>query len=91
MFCHGPEEAACALGRRHLGKATRDLAILGKDLEFWKGEVAEAVMLSHQLGLIVGGGELKFLVFLKRRRGVEGEGAAASDVWTRLVVGRRRR
>jgi hypothetical protein len=26
-FCHGPEEAACTLGRRHLGKATRDLAI----------------------------------------------------------------
>ncbi len=32
---HGPKEAACALGRRHLGKATRYLAILGKDLEFW--------------------------------------------------------
>ncbi len=43
-FCHGPKEAVCALGRRHLGKATRDLAILGKDLEFWEEEVAEAVM-----------------------------------------------
>ena len=90
-FCHGPKEAACALGQRHLGKATRDLAILGKDLEFWEGEVAKAVMPSHQLGLIVGGGELEFLVFLERRRGVEGEGAAASHTWMRLVVGRRRR
>jgi hypothetical protein len=89
-FCHGPEEAACALGRRHLGKATRDLAILGKVLEFWEGEVAEAVMPSHQLGLIVRGGLLELLVFLKRR-GVEGEGAAARDAWMRLVVGRRRR
>ena len=90
-FRHGPKEAACALGRRHLGKATRDLTILGKDLEFWEGEVAKAVMPLHQLGLIVGGGELKFLVFLERRRGVEGEGAAASNAWMRLVVGRRRR
>ncbi len=90
-FCHGPEEAACALGRRHLGKATRDLAILGKDLEFWEGEVAKAEMPSDQLGLIVGGGELEFLVFLERRRGVKGEGAAASDTWMRLVAGRRRR
>jgi hypothetical protein len=90
-FCHGLNEAAGALGRRHLGKATRDLAILGKDLEFWEGEVAEAVMPLHQLGLIVGGGKLKFLVFLERRKGVEGEGAAASNAWMRLVVGRRRR
>jgi hypothetical protein len=90
-FCHGPEEAACALGQRHLGKAMRDLAILGKDLEFWEGEVAEVVMPLHQLGLIVGGGKLEFLVFLMRRRGVEGEGAAASDAWMRLVVGGWRR
>jgi hypothetical protein len=90
-FCHGPKEAACTLGRRHLGKAMRDLAILGKDLEFWEGKVAKAVMPSHQLGLIVGGGKLEFLVFLKRRRGVKGEGAAASNAWMRLVVGRRRR
>ncbi len=90
-FCHGLEEAACALGRRHLGKATRDLAILGKDLEFWEGEVAKAVMPLHQLGLIIGGVELEFLVFLKRRRGVKGEGAAASNAWIRLIVGRRRR
>ncbi len=90
-FHHGPEEAACALGRRHLGKAMRDLAILGKDLEFWEGEVAEAVMPSHQLGLIVGGSKLKFLVFLERRRGIEGEGAGARNAWMRLVVGRRRR
>ncbi len=90
-FCHGPKEAACALGRRHLGKVTRDLAILGKDLEFREGEVAETVMPSHQLGLIVGSGKLKFLIFLERRRGVEGEGAAASNAWMRLVVGRRRR
>ncbi len=90
-FCHGPEEAACALGRRYLGKATRDLTILGKDLKFWEGEVAKAVMSLHQLGLIVGGGELEFLIFLKRRRGVEGEGAAARDAWMRLVIGRRRR
>ena len=90
-FHHGPKEAACALGWRHLGKTTRDLAILGKDLEFWEGEVAEAVMPSHQLGMIVGGSELKFLVLLKRRRGVKGEGAAASNAWMRLVVGRRRK
>ncbi len=90
-FCHGPKESACALGRRHLGKATRDLAILGKNLEFWEGEVAEGVMPLHQLGLIVGGGKLEYLVFLERRRGVEGKGAAASDAWMRLVVGWRRR
>jgi hypothetical protein len=90
-FRHGPKESACALGRRHLGKATRDLAILGKDLEFWEGEVAEEVMPSHQLSLIVGSGELKFLVFLERRREVEGEGAAASNSWMRLIIGRRRR
>jgi hypothetical protein len=90
-FRHGPKKATCALGRRHLGKATKDLAILGKDLEFWEGEVAEAVMPSHQLSLIIGGGELEFLVFLERRRGVKGEGAAVSNAWMRLVVGRQRR
>jgi hypothetical protein len=89
-FHHGLEEAACALGRRHLGKAMRDLAILGKDLEFWEGEVAKAVMPSHQLGLIVSSSELKFLVFFERRRGVEEEGAVASNAWMRLVVRRRR-
>ncbi len=45
----------------------------------------------HQLGLIVGGGELEFLVFLEKRREVKGEGAVASNAWMRLVVGRRRR
>ncbi len=84
-FCHGPKEAACALGWRHLGKATRDLAILGKDLEFWEGEVAKAVMPSHQRG------ELEFLIFFERKRGVEGEDTVTSSAWMRLVVNRQRR
>jgi hypothetical protein len=68
----------------------RDLTILGKDLEFWEGEVAKAVMPLHQLGLIVGGGKLEILVFLKGRRGIEDEGALVSGAWMRLVDGRRR-
>ncbi len=91
IFVMAPKRQPAHLGRGTLAKATRDLAILGKDLEFWEGEVAKAVMPSHQLGLIIGGNELEFLVFLERRRGVEGEGAAASDAWMRPVVGRRRR
>jgi hypothetical protein len=79
------------MGGGTLARKTRDLAILGKDLEFWEGEMAEAVMPLHQLGLIIGGGMLEFLVFLEKRRGVKGEGAVVSDAWMRLVVGRRRR
>jgi hypothetical protein len=68
----------------------RDLAIFGKDLEFWEREAAKAVMPLHQLGLIVGGSEQELLVFLEGNRGVEGEGALVSGAWMRLVVGRRR-
>ncbi len=52
--------------------------------------MANAVMPSHQLGLIVGSSKLELLVFLEGRRGVEGEGALASGAWMRLVVGRHR-
>jgi hypothetical protein len=41
-----------------------------------------------QLSLIVGSGELELLVFLKRRQGVEGEGALVSGAWMRLIVSR---
>ncbi len=52
--------------------------------------MAEAVLPLHQLGLIVGGGKLELLFFLKGRRGVKGEGTLASGAWMRLVVGRPR-
>ncbi len=50
-----PKKAASTLGRQHLGKLFRDLAIEGKLLELWKGKVTKAVMPLHELGLFVGG------------------------------------
>ncbi len=64
---HRTKQASYTLGRQHLGKLLRDLAIEGELLEFWKGKVTEAVMPSHELNLFVGGRELDVLRFFGRR------------------------
>ncbi len=60
---HCTKKAACTLGRQHLSKRLRNLAVEGKLLELCKSQVTKAVVPLHELGLIVGGLELDVLGF----------------------------
>ncbi len=64
---HCAKKAASTLGRQHLGKLLWNLAIEGKLFELWKGKMTEAVMPSHELGLLVGSRELDVLSFFGQR------------------------
>ncbi len=66
-FSHRAEQAASTLGRQHLGKLLRRLAIEGELFERWKGKVTEVVMPLHELGLFVRGRKLDVLGFIGRR------------------------
>ncbi len=64
-FGHGTEEASRAGRRLDLGQTLRDLTIKRQLLELGEGQVAEAVMPAHELGLVVDCGQVDMLVFLK--------------------------
>jgi hypothetical protein len=53
--CHHAKQAACTLGRHHLGELLQDFTIEGKLLELREGKVTKAVVPSHELSLFVGG------------------------------------
>lgn len=53
VFCHCTKHAACAFGRLDLGQSPGDISIFGQNLEIVKWEVAEAIMPSHQLSLVI--------------------------------------
>jgi hypothetical protein len=70
---HGTKEASRAGRRLDLGQLLKDLAIECKLLELGEGQVAEAVMPAHELGLAANGGKVDVLVFLKLGIHIEGE------------------
>ena len=53
---HSTKEASHAGRRLDLGQSSWDLSIESKLLELGEGQVAEAVMPAHELGLSVDGG-----------------------------------
>ncbi len=63
-LCHRPKEATCALGRQNLGELLWDLAIEGKLLELREAQVAKAIVLAYELGLVVSGRKLDAFGFL---------------------------
>ena len=73
-FSHGSVEAAGAARGANASKALGDLAIFGKSLEASEGLVAEAVVPSHQLSLIVGRGNAILVLLGERRRRVVAKG-----------------
>ncbi len=73
-FVMAPKRHPAHFGGGILGQSARDFTVLCKELQFWEGKVAEAVVPLHEFGLVVGGGEIEFLVLLKRRSWIEREG-----------------
>jgi hypothetical protein len=71
-FCHRAIEAAGTSWGTDFGQLLRDLAISRELLEPTEGEMAEAVVPTHELGLIVGSGERILVVVVEDRRRVEG-------------------
>ncbi len=53
---HGTKEASRASRRLDLCQSSRDLAVKRELLEVGEGQVAEAGMPAHELGLVVNGG-----------------------------------
>ena len=89
QFCHGIKEAPCAPRRWHLCQTSRDLTVNCKQLQFWEGEMTNAVMPSHEFGLVISGGEMEFLVLLGRwswikREGAHAGGAVRFPLWADL-------
>ncbi len=72
-FGHGAKEASHADRRLDLGQTSRDLTVKCQLLELGEGQVAEAVMLAHEFGLVIDCGQVDVLVFLKLRINIEGE------------------
>ncbi len=66
-FGHRAEEAASALGWRDCRKLLGDFPVEGELLELCKGKMTEAVVPTHELGLIVGSGEVDVFPLLCRR------------------------
>ncbi len=72
-FGHGAKEASRAGRKLDLGQTLRNLAAKRQLLELGEGQVAEALMLVHEFGLVVNCGQVDVLVFLKLGINVEGE------------------
>jgi hypothetical protein len=64
---NAPNRQPAHLGGSTLASVFWNLAAEDKLFELWKGNVTEAVMLSHELGLFVGGRELDVLGFFGQR------------------------
>ncbi len=64
---HGAKEAASALGWRDFRQLLGDFPVDGELLELSKGKVTEAIVPSHQFGLIVGSSEVDVLPSLRWR------------------------
>jgi hypothetical protein len=67
------KKASHTCRRPDLGQMSRDLSVKRKLLELGVGQMAEAVMPTHELGLVVNGGKVDMLVFLKFRIHIKGE------------------
>jgi hypothetical protein len=78
-LCHGPKKTACAPEGPDLGELLGNLSIKGKEAELLEGGMNEAVVPSHELGLVIRHQERVLFVLLKRRRWIKGEGGAAKD------------
>jgi hypothetical protein len=89
-FGHGPKKAAGTAGRTNVGELGGDLAVARKLLELWEGGVAKAIMPSHQLSLIIRGGNRILVGFLKHWQWVERKGIPTKEVQVRGKLGRRR-
>jgi hypothetical protein len=66
-FSHRAKEAASALGWRDCCQLLGDFPVEGKLLELCEGKMTEAVVPTHELGLIVGSGKVDVLPLLHRR------------------------
>ena len=66
-FSHCAEEAASALGWRDCRQLLGDFLVEGKLLELSEGKMAEAVVPTHELGLIVGSGKVDVFPLFCRR------------------------
>ncbi len=64
---HCTEEAASALGWLDFRQLLGDFPVEGELLELREGEMTKVVMPSHELGLIVGSGEVDVLPLLRWR------------------------
>ncbi len=69
-----PKRHPAHFGGGIFGQSAGDFIVLCKELQFWEGKVAKAVVPPHEFGLVVGGGEKEFLVLLKRRSRIKREG-----------------
>jgi hypothetical protein len=90
-LCHGPIEAAGTARRADTSETRRDFAIGSHGLQSREGLVAEAVMPTHQLGLIVGSRHAIFILLRERRRRIVAEGVPSLDGAWCDCRGRRRR
>ncbi len=64
---HRAEEAAVTLGWRDCRQLLGDFPIEGKLLQLSEGKMAKAVVPTHELGLIIGSGEVYVVSLLCRR------------------------
>ncbi len=64
---HRAEEAASALGWLDFRQLLGDFPVEGKLLELREGKVTEAVVPSHEFGLILGSGKVDVLFLLRWR------------------------
>ena len=66
-FSHRAKEAASALGWRDCRQLLGDFPVEGELLQLGEGKMAEAIVPTHELGLIVGSGEVDvFSLFCRR-------------------------
>ena len=89
-FGHGPKKAASASGWPNLCELGWDLAIERELFQFGEGSVAETIMPSHQLGLIIGSCDRVLVIVIKDGRGVKSEGITLQEVGMRGKFRRRR-
>ena len=50
---HGPKKTTCASEETDLGELLGNLSIKGKEAELLEGEMTEAVVPLHELGLVI--------------------------------------
>jgi hypothetical protein len=69
---HGTKQAAGASESTDIGQSLGDLAVAGKLMELLEHKVAETLVPTHQLSLVVRSLDGVFLGLLKQRRRVKG-------------------
>ncbi len=89
-FCHGPKEAAGTARGTNRGESLWNLAVGCKPLELGERHVPEAVVLTHQLSLVIGCGDRALVLLLERSGGIKREGVATSDIRMFSEIGGRR-